>query len=233
MKINTGFCKVSTGTSAGFGALVNFPQAEKRHCEAICIIPDNVVNINNFLQWTCNVKKPIFGRKPSKLTATINYLKPYQKTGRKEFGISKLYYHDCHGLLCFQIKSEDAANFSLSFYDYDRNITQSNINEIVVFRGEQFERFKLSKIIGEKNGILKVLIPEQETAGLQERNRTYPVFKEFPDRFQFIGFLYLISGTECDVVLCKEIKKVLCEGKLVIFSNMLADLVSETSCLPN
>ena len=216
MKRNTGFCKVDGGATKGCGALINF-QTEKHNHEAICIIPDNVVNVNEFLQWTCNVEKPKYGPKPSKLTATINKRKPNNKTGSEKFGISKLYHHDCHGLLCFHIKSTEAANYAISFYDYDQSITRSNINEIVVFRGEQFERFKLTKIVGESDGILKVHIPEEETDGLKETNKTYPVFKESQDRFQFIGFLSLISGTECDVVLCKEIKKVLCGGKLNLF----------------
>lgn len=223
MTINTGFCIVDSGTSKGFGALIKFTHGTKRSYEAICVIPDNVVNVNQFLQWTCNVKKPKFGNRPSKLTATVNYLKPYGKVGTQQCPISKLYHHDCRGLLCFQVKSEEAAKYAVSIYDYDNVITESNKDEVVVFRCGQFERFKLAKIDGECDGILKVHIPEKETHGLKEKGKSYPVFKEskhdivYP--FQFIGFLYLVSGTQCDVVLCKEIKTVLSQGKLVIFSN--------------
>ena len=218
MDLNKGFCTIKKdGTRQGFGSLIDISSQKKKFgTTCICIVPDNVIKINDLLSSKGQNRK---------YTGEISIQKEYDEAEQKQFEIVQLLYFDTRlGICCFEIKyKSDAKLEKIQRYSktcHKKAVKSSDSESIFVCKGpDSTEHFNL-KALGELEGdILPVRIPYEETKGLRAVG-SYPVFKKHTNGdYNFLGFVALREGTQCDLLLCNNLKEALCnEGQYATFS---------------
>eukprot|EP00112_Aurelia_sp_Birch-Aquarium-sp1_P003796 Seg1429.3 transcript_id=Seg1429.3/GoldUCD/mRNA.D3Y31 product="hypothetical protein" protein_id=Seg1429.3/GoldUCD/D3Y31 len=204
--LNEGFCTIYKDDSRqGFGAFVDITSQKKKFgTKCACIVPDNVIKLNEFLCSKGQSKK---------YTGEITILETGPIHAPKRFDIVKLLYYDTTlGICCFKVNvKKKLKRYSRTFYR--DGVTGTDHKNIFAFK-RSAEELILENFGQQKEDILPVLITENEKDGLEKDGKgSYPVFMKMRHYaayfYQLIGFLALRKGTECDLLLCTNLKKAL------------------------